>query len=119
PSGPSSAEYVLWVWPALPTRQASLSLSGYDLGCTVNPTPLAAGVGPQPLRCLHSAFAPPEACAGVRAYPPPPLAPSTIVRAGGFTQSVDLTLQGVIEDNGSIVADSALSITNAVVLRVR
>jgi hypothetical protein len=106
------------VWPSLPTRQAALSLSGYDLGCTINPTPLAAA-SPQPLRCLHSASSPAGACNGIRAYPSPPLAPWTIVREGGFTQAVDLTLQGVLQDNGSAAADSALSVTNAVVLRVR
>ncbi|MBI1849478.1 MAG: PD40 domain-containing protein [Planctomycetes bacterium] len=119
PAGPPIADYVLWVWTSLPARQTPLMLSGYDLGCTVNPVSLAAPVSPQPVLCLHSAEMSASVCSGVHAFPSPESAPWTIERKGGFTHPVDFTLQGVVQDNGSVVADSALSITNAVTLRVR
>ena len=112
PSGPASARYVLWIWPAPPTRPVSLDLGSSTLGCVVNPTPFQPFLAPQPFRVLVGGM-PPVFTAGVGILSSPATAPWTLTRAHGFAQPRTLTLQGVIEDAGSASADG-FSVTNAV-----
>jgi hypothetical protein len=117
PSGPASARYCLWIWTAPPTHEVNLDLGSSVLGCVVNPTPFQPFLTPQPFR-VAAAGLPPVFSAGITGLHSPPAAPWTLTQARGFAQPRTLTLQGVIEDAGSLSADG-FSVTNAVVLIVQ
>jgi hypothetical protein len=117
PAGPSPAAYALWVWRVPPTNPQPVTVSGATLGCTANPTPLASGQLPRPLRCMRGAGVPAVLCTGITELTAPPRAPWTRMRSG-FTQPHVLTLQAVVADHGASNARGA-SVTNAVVLDVQ
>ncbi len=118
PSGPPSAEYALWAWLLEPTNPSPLRAFGSRLGCTVNPTPLRAGRSPQPIRCLRSAGMPARLCRRVAELEAPTAAPFTLSRSAGFAGPIVLTLQAILEDDGSSNA-AGFSVTNALTLEVK
>jgi Tol biopolymer transport system component len=117
PVGPEPARYALWVWAGEPTNYSRLEIAGTNLGCTVNPTPFATSGRLAPRLCLLGGFGP-EYCGGVPVAGAPARAPWYRVRDRGISRPVTFTVQGVIEDAGTITA-RRLGITNAVTLRVR
>jgi hypothetical protein len=118
PAGPSSARYVVWIWPGFGSSQTSFAASGSILGCTVNPTPLAPNARPQPFRCLHGTGIPSAACRGTTVLHSPARAPWTAARQTGFATPAVLTFQGIVEDTGS-ATPAHFSVTNAVTLVVQ
>jgi Tol biopolymer transport system component len=115
PAGPNPARYGLWVWLGGSSSPFSLDVGTSTLGCTVNPTPLQPFAAPQPFRCLRGGL-PPVFCSGIVELAAPTAAPWSATRAQGFGR-IRLTLQGVIEDDGSASADR-FSVTNAVIVDV-
>ncbi len=118
PMGPAPASYILWVWASRPASPLTLVGAGESLGCTVNPTPFHGGRNPQPFMCLRSPSLPGLVCQGVTEIPGPIRAPWSRTRSTGLGQPQTLTIQGLIQDNGS-ANSTGYSVTNAVVLDVR
>jgi hypothetical protein len=120
PAGPNPGRYTLWVWSDPPVISSELTVRGESLGCTANPTPLARGLGPQPFRCLRGERIPPAVCRGVREIAgAPATAPWTVAKARGFSRALVLTLQGLLEDDGSAATAAKFSVTNGVIIDVR
>ncbi|MBI1853433.1 MAG: hypothetical protein HYR85_24100 [Planctomycetes bacterium] len=117
PAGPQSALYVLWAWAGHRTNVVEVRHLGTTVGCLVNPSPLHAGLLPQPIRCLRGANLPAVTCQGVTEVPSPARAPWTLVRSGGLSHTAEFQLQGLMRDDAS-GSGSPFSVTNAVVLRV-
>jgi pre-peptidase len=117
PSGPDPANYVLWLWPGLPTNPFDLSVSGVFLGCTANPTPFNPMAQPQPFRCMQGVGMPDEYCTDVRHFPAPDTAPFSVHREIGFGHSLRITFQAVLQDDGSPNA-LGFSVSNAVILKI-
>jgi hypothetical protein len=117
PSGPSPARYALWVWSGAGTQSVSLGSPGSALGCLVNPSPNESGQFPQPIRCLRGGISALRACGEIGSIHSPSRAPFALAREHGLPQAVTLTVQGIIEDNGS-ASPRGFSVTNAVELIV-
>lgn len=117
PAGPDPARYVLWVWTGEPVNPTTLDVFGTHLGCTVNPSPFVTFGRPAPRLCLLGGLDP-AFCADVPRLEAPARAPFFRTRGRGFSRPSTFTVQGVIEDSGTITG-RRLGITNAVVLRVR
>lgn len=116
PSGPAAARYAAWAWAGDGASPAELEVGGELLGCVILPTPLHAGAGPSPIRCLAGTGLPPALCRGTTTVPSPPRAPFAVLRAGGLARPITLTLQGILEDDGARAR--GFSVTNAVVVTV-
>src|SRR5262249_11842163 len=115
PAGPTHPNYALWVWNGPPAESVDLAYRGTPIGCTINPTPLNPATTSPPFSWLHFGRGA-EWCGSSRTLAAPQ-APFPLTRARGFGRPITLTLQGVMQDNGS--SNSAgLSVTNAVVLVV-
>ncbi len=117
-SGPAAnARYVLWTWAGgfSNAPSASLSLDGELIGCFAKPTPLNSGFSPQPIFCLRSTGTPPIVCFGATENPSPARAPFSVTRPQGLANPIKLTLQGLLQDSGSL-GSTPFSVTNAVVL---
>jgi hypothetical protein len=117
PAGPSPGRYAFYVWRQPPTAPAAVVVRGRTLGCTANATPLASGATPQPFRCMEGGL-PAAVCAGVSTLSgPASRAPWTRTHAPGFSTSITLTVQALLED-----ADAAnslgYSVSNGVVVSV-
>jgi len=110
-AGPQSPGYATWIW----TRDAVADEEIPGVGCTANPTPLGAGLSPQPLKCLEGGLGP-AYCGSLPRLSSPPRAPWSLTRARGMARPITLTIQGVIQDNS---AESGSSVTNAVVLQIQ
>jgi hypothetical protein len=117
PLGPDPARYFLYAWPGLTVNETPFEGGGATLGCTVNPTPLDAGLVPQPFRCVRGAGVPSLVCGGVRQIAGPATAPLSITKGGGLMSPVVVRLQGVLEDDGAGNV-TGFSVTNAVVVQV-
>ena len=118
PMGPDPANYAFWMWRGLPSNPSPLDVGGIVLGCTANPTPLNGAATPQPFRCRIGGLGP-EFSSGIgHVFQTPSRAPWTLARRQGFDHPIDLTLQGVLDDNQT-TSLIRLSVTNAVILRVR
>jgi hypothetical protein len=119
PAGPSpTSTWVTWIWASAPRNSSSLVVSGQNLGCTVNPTPLNPGMMPQPFRCLRGSATPAAACGSVTQLPAPASAPWSITRMQGLANPIVLTFQGVIRDFGAANSLNA-SVTNKVLVSVQ
>jgi hypothetical protein len=115
PAGPvASIDYVIWGWIGDARSPLDLLLSGDDLGCTVNPTPLDPMAQPQPVLCVHSVGADPGQCGPASIRNSPATAPFLVGR-GGFNRAKVLTIQGVTGDSSSPSA-TGLSITNSIII---
>ncbi|MBI1850576.1 MAG: hypothetical protein HYR85_09560 [Planctomycetes bacterium] len=118
PGGPASGRYVLWAWLGPAANAQPFNARGQSLGCTVNPSPVAPGLVPQPFACLRGGVSL-RACGVVPEISGSPArAPWMIRRPRGATASATFTLQGVIEDAGA-ANTVGFSVTNGVVLVVR
>ncbi len=110
-AGPSPAHFVCYAWTDVPDATTWTTLP-FNLGASLLPTPLS-GLAPQPAFVWNTTR---FAGLGVPDRVPR-LAPTAFVsRALG--RAVQVTLQGIIEDDGS-TADKPGSLTNAVLLEVR
>jgi hypothetical protein len=119
PSGPVFPDYAVWIWASDVANPRDVFFGGERIGCTVNPTPMEsiAGLAPRALKCVRGGFGA-EWCGTVREIGGAPAnAPWTLARARGFARPITLTLQGIVEDNGS-ATPAKVSVTNAVVLRI-
>lgn len=117
PAGPfAESDYVLWIWRGHATEPFTLAnASGRAaVGCLARPLIGASG----PLAHLRSSGLPPAAGAGARALGSPPSAPFSRTRPGGVPRAVRLTIQGLVEDDGSASA-TGFSPTNAIRFEVR
>lgn len=116
PAGPDPAQYALWVWSGPPTAPYELNIGTSVLGCTVNPTPLQPFASPQAIRCMRSPGIPSLFCVDLVEIPRAPISvPWIRTRSQGFAQARTITMQGILQDDGSTSSDG-LSVTNAVVL---
>jgi Tol biopolymer transport system component len=114
PSSRSVSRYVLYAWSGLPS-DATLATLPRGVGSIVFPPPFATG-SPQPLAVWNVLGHPRVLGAATLGSRP---APSLLAsRRRGSPRSVDVTLQGLIEDDASPSAVS-VSVTNAMVLRIR
>ena len=118
PGGPSPGRYVLWVWSRLPTGQFGVGGHGQTIGCAVNPSPLNAPTGPQPVACLRGAGIRAIACGSVAEFPAPVSIPWISTATRGIPVPAVVTLQGIIEDS-SAGNSLGFSVTNALVLVVQ
>ncbi|MBI1852814.1 MAG: hypothetical protein HYR85_20935 [Planctomycetes bacterium] len=117
PAGPGRATYAMWVWPSGIAGAHDLVVGGTRLGCTAYPTPLSIGATPQPIHVRRGGLGPEYATGIAASFTSPARAPWTLVRTNGFANPIVLTFQGVLADDRSANA-AALSVTNAVTLRV-
>jgi len=115
-AGPPLARYVLWAWPGPASGAFDVRARGGSLGCTIHPTPLRPLESPQPRACLLGAGMPSRACGAAGPVASPASAPFTLRRAG-FAAPLVVSMQGLIEDAGSL-SPVGFSTTNAVVLSV-
>lgn len=113
--GPAQGKYFLAAWIGGPQTPLGLSVQGQLVGCFVNPIPLTGGDN-QPFRCLRGGL-PGAVCRGVRELPSPPTAPFSATKAGGLSNPLTITVQALLEDNGS-AHPIGYSVTNAVVIEV-
>jgi len=112
--GPSPARFALYLWEEAPDR-TTLVRAPFDLGVTVFPTPLAGGPFNLPSIVWNNLGRRPRL--GEPDLPSQP-APSVVVdRPYAALAPARFTLQGFIEDLGSIARGPA-SVTNAVVVEV-
>jgi hypothetical protein len=117
PAGPSAPNFVLWIWPGAPAARTPIRALGRSLGCTIAPTPLDAGLAPQPFLCLRGSGVPHAACSGIHERRAPARGPWEITKRGGFSVPRTLTVQGLESDAGARDG-TGMSITNAVILDV-
>ncbi len=117
PAGPPTANYGMWVWRQLPLDPRELVILGETIGCIMNPTPFAAPITPQPIKCLHGGLGGPDSCGSVSVVSSPPTAPFTLSRNCGLGAGFTRLVQGVIED-AAATNSFGLSVTNPVILRV-
>ncbi|MBI1854014.1 MAG: hypothetical protein HYR85_27060 [Planctomycetes bacterium] len=111
PTGQLRARFALYAWPGEPTASTLASLPRH-VGAMVFPPPFAGGSPRVVWNNVGRVWA-----LGVPTLPSTP-APSIVFRRASTPAPVTLTLQGIIEDDGSQSA-TGLSVTNAVILRVR
>jgi Tol biopolymer transport system component len=119
PNGPPQANFVTWIWRGGAQNQVDVVAFGEPLGCTVNPTPFERPAGPQPILALRSPGMPEAFTAGVPEFDGPATAPWTVSQPQGLPRPAVLAVQGILQDNGTRNGATELSITNAVILRVR
>jgi IPT/TIG domain-containing protein/galactose oxidase-like protein len=113
PSSRTDSHYVLYAWRGIP-GPSNVTTMPRHLGYMVFPTPFA-GTTPQPRAIWNNLGH--TALLGSPTFPSTP-APSVVMsRPGGLHAPIDVTLQGIIEDDASIVPEH-VSITNAVLLHV-
>jgi Tol biopolymer transport system component len=119
PAGPPTPRYVVWAWRRAPQAQFFVTVGGERIGCSVNPTPdRPQATPPLPIACLLGGLDP-SLCGPVGVHrASPSRAPWTRTRAAGFPTGTALTLQGIVEDEGS-TATIGLSMTNAVIVEVQ
>ncbi|MBI1850185.1 MAG: LamG domain-containing protein [Planctomycetes bacterium] len=117
PRGPFPGGYVLWFWRGGPGVPTNLIVGGSNLGCMLNPSPLAVGQRPQPLACAKDIFAPAEVVGSARLLRTPNFAPMTF-RLGTLNSPITLSVQGIVEDfaSGSWLN---YSVTNGVIIHVQ
>jgi Tol biopolymer transport system component len=114
PSSLASARFVLYAWRGVPSRSTLFSLPG-RLGRLVLPPPFAPG-GPYPVVVWNNIGH--GGVLGVPTLPSRP-APSIVISdRAGAPRPANATLQGLIEDSGSLVPQG-VSVTNALVVRFR
>jgi hypothetical protein len=117
PAGPASQRYVLYAWTDAGTSPTEARAQGQRLGCTVDPTPLAGSIAPQPFRCARGGV-PAAACGGVAELRGAPArAPFSLLLNGGFRAPIVVTVQLIVEDAGS-ANSTGFSVSNAVTLQV-
>jgi YVTN family beta-propeller protein len=116
PNGPAEASYALWIWRGAPRNATWITPGTATLGCSVNPTPLEPFAVPQPIRALRAGL-PAVFSAGILGLPSPASAPWHVTNRG-FGSPTTLTLQGVIQDDGS-ANPFGFSVTNAIVVRIQ
>ncbi|MBI3848065.1 MAG: PD40 domain-containing protein [Planctomycetes bacterium] len=112
PSSRATARYALYAWSHPPTL-ATLSSQPFGLGTAAMPTPLSGG-SPQPFMILNNLGHP-----GQLGVPnaPSSRAPS-VLGSRTITRRFTLTLQGLIQDDGS-ASPQRVSVTNAVVTHIQ
>ncbi|MBI3843631.1 MAG: LamG domain-containing protein [Planctomycetes bacterium] len=115
PAGPAAPRYVVWAWSTASSRPFDLVVGGIDLGCVVNPTPFLPFGFPQPFRCLRGGLNS-LVCTDVPEIHSPARAPWTLMHPG-FPSPIDVTIQGVLQDDGA-ANPLGFSITNAIVLSI-
>ena len=114
PEGPVPARFACYAWGAEPDL-TTLTLQPCGLGMMSFPTPLAGGPINLPIRIWNNLGRRQRLGQPDRSSSP---APSVLaVLESGIPFETTVTLQGFIEDTGSL-ADGPLSITNAVVIEV-
>ncbi len=118
PAGPSPASHLLLVWRGIRAENYPVSLNGSSLGCLVGRLPGPIHRAGSPFLCLRGGNIPDSWCSSTRMMPSPGPAPFTVTRTGGFTGSVSVTLQAIIDDAAS-TSSTGCSITNAVYLTPR
>ena len=111
PSSRQTARYVLYLWGRAPTAATRTPLPG-GVGSMVLAPRFLGGLSPIVWNTLGH-----RAVLGAPTYPSR-VAPTVVFRSAAPATPVTLTLQGIIEDDGSQSA-VGLSVTNAVILRVR
>ncbi|MBI1852056.1 MAG: IPT/TIG domain-containing protein [Planctomycetes bacterium] len=114
PSSRTDARYVLYAWLGLPTP-ATLTLLPRHLGYMIFPTPFA-GSTPQPRAIFNNIGH--TALLGAPTFPSMPAPGEVFRRPAGFHGALNVSFQGIIEDDASIVPEH-FSVTNAVILKVR
>jgi Tol biopolymer transport system component len=112
PSSLGSASFALYGWRGVPLA-STLRPQPRGIGTMIFPTPLNVGDASQPrlvVNNLDARLGAPNA--------PSSAAPTIVVRrTHGFPRPVDVSLQGFIRDDGSLIP-RRISITNAVILHV-
>ncbi|MBI1850729.1 MAG: IPT/TIG domain-containing protein [Planctomycetes bacterium] len=114
PSSRVSARFALYVWVGAPTP-ALLTTLPRGLGNMVLPPPFMPG-GPHPRVVFNNAGF--NRTLGAPTFPSHPAPTQVLNRPRGLRNPATLTLQGLIQDNGSQIPEH-WSITNAVILRVQ
>ncbi len=114
PAGPSPARFVLYAWRTEPDA-TTLTPMPRGLGWSVLPTPLTHGADSRPATIWNNLGHRASLGAPERYSEPAPWVVADIANGAPF--EVTVTLQGLIEDAGSI-ADGPLSRTNAIVIRI-
>lgn len=113
PSSLATARFCIYVWAGIPNA-STLTPLPRGLGFSVFPTPFAGGA-PQPRIRFNNLGR--TSILGTPTAPSTP-APSTLFsRPSGLSHPLSATLQGLIQDAGSII-DQQVSVTNAVLVRV-
>jgi hypothetical protein len=118
-AGPDPARFVLYAWHGEPVLE-TLTPHPYGLGVMGHGTPLKGDAGDQPVAIWNNMGF--ESRLGVATFSSLPAPCVVINRPQGVGASLTVTLQGFIEDAGSIAQQPGgkgpASITNAVVLKV-
>ncbi len=119
PAGPACGFYALYAWQGSSLNPTLLSSRGEQFGYLMNPSPLQPMSGPQPFRCILGSGVPAAICKGVRGFPGAPLkTPWSVTRSNGLGSPLEITLQALVEDQGSLTL-APVSISNAVLLEIR
>jgi Tol biopolymer transport system component len=112
PSGRATARFAIFAWAGEPD-DTTLRAVGRGVGFTVFPTPLRRSDSPQPFAIGNDL----DVRLGAPTFATSP-APTIVGRSmRGLPRPQTVTLQGVIEDDGS-VSPLRVSVTNAIVVRV-
>lgn len=113
PSGPASAPLAIYAWIGAPTLE-SIVEQPFDIGWTAMPTPIQGALPAVVWNNLgrFARFGTPNG--------PSSAAPSVLLdRPGGLPSGAVATIQGFIADDRAQSTRGPLSVTNAVVVRVR
>lgn len=113
-AGPSPARHVVYAWLDEPD-ETTIRPQPFGLGWTVFPTPLQAGGGNQPVAIWNTIGH--EGRLGASTQQAEPAPTRLLDLPGGLGRPVRFTLQGFLEDDGS-VAEVPFSVTNALVIQV-
>ncbi|MBI3848612.1 MAG: IPT/TIG domain-containing protein [Planctomycetes bacterium] len=114
PSTRASARYCLYVWRGTPNT-GTITVLPSGVGALVMPAPFSDAV-PQPRAIFNNlGYA---SVLGAPTIPSTPAPAIVVSRASGSPIPIDVTLQGLIEDDGA-ANSRGVSLTNAMIVRVR
>lgn len=114
-AGPSPAAFVVYVWLDAPDT-STFRKQPFSLGWTVFPTPLQREAVGQPIEIWNNLGRTSDLGEATRPSMPAPSVLAEVPRGFGVTATV--TVQGLIQDNGSR-AEGPVSVTNAIVVEAR
>lgn len=113
-AGPAPARYAMYAWLDEPD-ESTLRLQPFGLGWMSFPTPLQPGAGNQPVAVWNTLGRPGRLGASTM---PAAVAPTALIDLpGGIGSPLRFTVQGFLEDAGS-VANGPVSVSNALVIRI-